>query len=113
MFRGIVLVICDETANAEVVAADLIAQAEHDVVARAILLSNSQVTIDEIERAVGDQLSSLPEPNKSTATEAFKLSFAVLCKDVDECIQISDDIAPEHLEIQTKDAVEVGKKCAN
>lgn len=108
-----VLVICDETANAEVVAADLIAQAEHDVVARAILLSNSQDIIDQIEKAVGDQLSSLPEPNKSTATEAFKLSFGVLCKDVDECIKISDDIAPEHLEIQTKDSMEVGKRCAN
>jgi len=108
-----VLVIADETANAEVVAADLIAQAEHDVVARAILLSNDQATIDKIEQAVGDQLACLPEPNKSTATEAFKLSFAVLCKDVDECVTISDDIAPEHLEIQTKDAMTVGKKCAN
>merc|ERR1712127_922804 len=44
---------------------------------------------------------------------AFKLSFAVLCKDIPECIAISDDIAPEHLEIQTRDAMEVGKKCAN
>ena len=108
-----VLVIADETADAEVVAADLIAQAEHDVVARAILLSDCQKKIDDIEKAVGDQLHCLPEPNKSTATEAFKQSFAVLCKDVDQCIQISDDIAPEHLEIQTKDAMEVGKKCAN
>lgn len=108
-----VLVICDETANGEIVAADLIAQAEHDVVARAILLSNDQGKIDEIEKAVGDQLSCMPEPNKSTATEAFKLSFAVLCKDIDECVTISDDIAPEHLEIQTKNSIEVGKQCAN
>lgn len=108
-----VLVIADSSANAEVVAADLIAQAEHDVVARAILLSDDQAMIDAIEKQVGDQLASLPEPNRSTATQAFKLSFAVLCKDVDECIKISDDIAPEHLEIQTKDAMEVGKKCAN
>ena len=108
-----VLVICDKTANAEVVAADLIAQAEHDVVARAILLSDDQGIIDEIEAQVEKQLDCLIEPNKSTATEAFKLSFAVLCKDIEECIAISDDIAPEHLEIQTKDATEVGKKCAN
>mmetsp|Transcript_27523 Transcript_27523/g.40644 ORF Transcript_27523/g.40644 Transcript_27523/m.40644 type:complete len:507 (+) Transcript_27523:151-1671(+) len=108
-----VLVICDDTANAEVVAADLIAQAEHDVVARAILLTDSQTTLEAIEVAVGDQLACLPEPNKSTATEAFKLSFAVLCKDIPECITISDDIAPEHLEIQTRDAMEVGKKCSN
>eukprot|EP00551_Chaetoceros_affinis_P006128 CAMPEP_0203670974 /NCGR_PEP_ID=MMETSP0090-20130426/6908_1 /ASSEMBLY_ACC=CAM_ASM_001088 /TAXON_ID=426623 /ORGANISM="Chaetoceros affinis, Strain CCMP159" /LENGTH=484 /DNA_ID=CAMNT_0050535967 /DNA_START=415 /DNA_END=1869 /DNA_ORIENTATION=+ len=108
-----VLVIADKTANAEVVAADLIAQAEHDVVARAILLSDDQNIIDDIERNVGLQLDCMPEPNKSTATQAFQQSFAVLCKDVEECIQISDDIAPEHLEIQTANAAEVGKKCAN
>jgi phosphoribosyl-ATP pyrophosphohydrolase/phosphoribosyl-AMP cyclohydrolase/histidinol dehydrogenase len=108
-----VLVIADETANAEVVAADLIAQAEHDVVARAILLSNDQTVIDKVEAAVCEQLASLPEPNKSTAREAFRQSFAVFCKDIDECIKISDDIAPEHLEIQTENAMEIGKKCSN
>jgi phosphoribosyl-ATP pyrophosphohydrolase/phosphoribosyl-AMP cyclohydrolase/histidinol dehydrogenase len=108
-----VLVICDDTANAEVVAADLIAQAEHDVVARAILLSNNQEIIDQIEKCVGDQLESLPEPNKSTASEAFKQSFAVLCQDLDECVKISDDIAPEHLEIQTRDAMKIAQQCSN
>lgn len=108
-----VLVICDGTANAEVVAADLIAQAEHDVVARAILLSDSQDAIDSIEKCVDEQLTSLPEPNRSTATEAFKQSFAVLCQDLDECIKISDQIAPEHLEIQTKDAMKIAQKCSN
>ena len=108
-----VLVIADETANAEVVAADLIAQAEHDVVARAILLSNDQDKIDDIEYHISTQLSKLPEPNKSTATEAFSLSFAVLCDDIDQCITISDSIAPEHLEIQTVDCITVGKKCSN
>lgn len=108
-----VLVIADETANAEVVAADLIAQAEHDIVARAILLSTNQKVIDNVEAEVCNQLASLPEPNKSTASEAFRQSFAVLCKDIEECIRISDDIAPEHLEIQTENAMEVGKKCSN
>jgi len=108
-----VLVVADETAKAEVVAADLIAQAEHDVVARAILLSNSQKIIDDVDAAVATQLACLPEPNQSTAREAFKQSFAVICDSVDECIAISDDIAPEHLEIQTKDAMAVGMKCKN
>lgn len=97
-----VLVIADSTANAEVVAADLIAQAEHDVVARAILLTDEERVVEKIEAEVGKQLDCLPEPNQSTAREAFKLSFAVVCKDIEECIKISDDIAPEHLEIQTK-----------
>ena len=108
-----VLVICDETANAPVVAADLIAQAEHDVVARAILLCTSDELIEQIDAEVAKQIDALPEPNRSTALEALKQSFAVKCDNVEHCIQISDDIAPEHLEIQTKDAMKVGQSCAN
>ena len=108
-----VLVICDETANAEVVASDLIAQAEHDVVARAILLSTCDDIIKKVDAEVAKQIDALPEPNKSTALEALKQSFAVKCDSIDQCVTISDDIAPEHLEIQTKDAMKVGQQCAN
>jgi phosphoribosyl-ATP pyrophosphohydrolase/phosphoribosyl-AMP cyclohydrolase/histidinol dehydrogenase len=108
-----VLVICDDTANPEVVAADLIAQAEHDVVARAILLSTDSNMIEQVDAAVAEQIASLPEPNKSTACEALKQSFAVKCDSIEQCIAISDDIAPEHLEIQTKDSSSVAKTCAN
>lgn len=108
-----VLVICDDTANAEVVAADLIAQAEHDVVARAILLSTSASMIRNVDKHVQSQLESLPEPNRSTATEALKQSFAVQCETIEQCIEISDDIAPEHLEIQTRDAWKVAQACGN
>jgi len=108
-----VLVICDETANAKVVAADLIAQAEHDVVARAILLSTDASMIEKIDSEVADQIEALPEPNRSTALEALKQSFAVQCKTIEECIAISDDIAPEHLEIQTADSQKVANACGN
>lgn len=108
-----VLVICDETADAKIVAADLIAQAEHDVVARAILLSTSAETIDQVDKEVLEQVTALPEPNRSTAMEALKQSFAVLCESMEQCIAISDDIAPEHLEIQTKDSQAVATLCGN
>ena len=108
-----VLVICDETANAKVVAADLIAQAEHDVVARAILLSTDTNMIETVDEQVHEQIEALPEPNRSTALEALKQSFAVKCDSIEQCIAISDDIAPEHLEIQTKDSQGVSTKCAN
>eukprot|EP00545_Synedropsis_sp_CCMP1620_P005331 CAMPEP_0119010148 /NCGR_PEP_ID=MMETSP1176-20130426/4824_1 /TAXON_ID=265551 /ORGANISM="Synedropsis recta cf, Strain CCMP1620" /LENGTH=445 /DNA_ID=CAMNT_0006962767 /DNA_START=121 /DNA_END=1458 /DNA_ORIENTATION=- len=108
-----VLVICDDTADAEIVAADLIAQAEHDVVARAILVSTSQEMIDAIDTEVSKQLSCLPEPNQATAREAMKLSFAVKCESMEQCIAISDDIAPEHLEIQTEDSWKVAQACGN
>jgi phosphoribosyl-ATP pyrophosphohydrolase/phosphoribosyl-AMP cyclohydrolase/histidinol dehydrogenase len=108
-----VLVICDDTADFEIVAADLIAQAEHDVVARAILVSTSQQMIDSVDKQVSKQLACLPEPNQSTAREAMKQSFAVLCDSIEQCISISDSIAPEHLEIQTADAWKVAQLCAN
>jgi histidinol dehydrogenase len=108
-----VLVICDETANPEIVAADLIAQAEHDVVARAILLSTSDAIIEQVDENVSKQIEALPEPNRSTALEALKQSFAVKCESLEQCIAISDDIAPEHLEIQTRDAMKVGEACNN
>jgi phosphoribosyl-ATP pyrophosphohydrolase/phosphoribosyl-AMP cyclohydrolase/histidinol dehydrogenase len=108
-----VLVIADETADARVVAADLIAQAEHDVVARAILVSDDVTLVQRVEHEVATQIATLPEPNRSTAQQAFAQSFAVLCRDLDECIAVSDDIAPEHLEIQTRSAMEVGMRCQN
>lgn len=108
-----VLVICDETANAEIVAADLIAQAEHDVVARAILLSTCSDIIEKVDEQVAKQIACLPEPNKSTALEALGQSFVVKCDSIEQCISISDAIAPEHLEIQTKDATKVAEACVN
>jgi histidinol dehydrogenase len=108
-----VLVICDETANAKIVAADLIAQAEHDIVARAILLSTSAEMITQVDQEVLAQVTALPQPNQSTAMQALTQSFAVLCESMEQCIAISDDLAPEHLEIQTRDASAVAKACGN
>lgn len=108
-----VLVIADKTADAKIVAADLIAQAEHDVVARAILVSDNEEIINAVDTEVTSQVESLPEPNRSTAKEALKQSFSILCKDIDECIAMSDKLAPEHLEIQTSDSQEVADRCAN
>ncbi|KAK1738878.1 histidinol dehydrogenase [Skeletonema marinoi] len=65
-----VLVIADHTADVEIVAADLIAQAEHDVVARAILVSTDVDVIAKVNAEVERQVDCLPEPNRSTAKEA-------------------------------------------
>ena len=108
-----VLVIADGTADARIVAADLIAQAEHDIVARAILVSDDEGIINAVDKEVTSQVETLPEPNRSTAMEALKQSFSILCKDMEECIAMSDKLAPEHLEIQTANSQEVANQCAN
>ena len=100
-------------ADAAVVAADLIAQAEHDIVARPLLVSTSQAMIDEINGVAATQVEALPEPNRSTAREAFKGGFSILCDSIESCIAASDHIAPEHLEIQTREADAVGRRCGN
>lgn len=108
-----VLVICDDTASPSVVAADLIAQAEHDVVARAILLSTSEERLQQVDVEVAKQVDALPEPNRSTAKAALQQSFAVHCETLDQCVEISNAIAPEHLEIQTQDSQAIADQCQN
>ena len=108
-----VLVICDETADPATVASDLLAQAEHDVEARPIMVSTNRPLVDAVNAEVKKQLAELPSPNKETATQAVSKGFAVVASSIEEAIKMSDKIAPEHLEIMTKDAMEVGMKCAH
>uniref|UniRef100_A0A6T8G2Z7 Histidinol dehydrogenase n=1 Tax=Hemiselmis andersenii TaxID=464988 RepID=A0A6T8G2Z7_HEMAN len=106
-----VLVIGDDTADPATVGADLLAQAEHDVEARPILVSTSKQLIEAVNSELVKQLAAMPSPNRETATEACKKGFAVVASSVDDAIAVSDRIAPEHLEIMTKHAMEVGMKC--
>lgn len=105
-----VLVIADADSNADTIAADLLAQAEHDTEARPILVSTSRAKIDEVNLHLTQRLSTLP--TAETARHAVAKGFAVLCEDnLERAIAISDLIGPEHLEIHTVDASNVAKQC--
>ena len=105
-----VLVICDASADPETVAADLLAQAEHDVVARPILVAtDGPATIAAVNAAVQRQLATLP--TAPVAREAVRAGFAVACASVDEAVAVSDRVAPEHLEVMTADATRDAAKC--
>jgi len=106
-----VLVIADDSADAATIAADMLAQAEHDVEARPILICTHAPLIKAVDAEVAKQLDALPQPNCDTARAAVKKGFMVLVSDIEEAIKVCDSIAPEHLEIMTKDAMEVGMKC--
>jgi phosphoribosyl-ATP pyrophosphohydrolase/phosphoribosyl-AMP cyclohydrolase/histidinol dehydrogenase len=99
------LVLADESADAQTVAADLLAQAEHDVDAVPILVSTDEGLIGRVEAALAEQLAVLP--TAATAGAALKNGCAVLCSGVDEAIAVADALAPEHLEVITRDAVSV------
>lgn len=90
-----VLVIADESAPVEWVAADLISQAEHGSDSRAVLVSNSPAMIDQVRREVQKQLADLPR--KKWAEAALESSFALLAGSLEEALEFANRFAPEHL----------------
>ena len=94
-----VLIIADEKAKPEFVAADLLSQAEHGADSQSILLSNSETLINSVQKELKRQLEKLPR--KEIAGKALDNSRAVLLNSLDECIRFSNEYAPEHLIINT------------
>ena len=92
------LVIADESASAEVIAADLLAQAEHDVDARPILVTTSSAIADAVDAELERQLATLPTAD--TARVAVSRGCAVVVNTIEEAIAASDTVAPEHLEVR-------------
>ncbi len=107
------LVLADKTADPAVIAADLLAQAEHDTDARPILVTTDEAAVDRVNAEIAKQLESLP--TSATARVAVeRAGFAVVCSDdLDEAIRVVDRIAPEHLEVMTRDSAGDAKKCHN
>ncbi|MEG0274510.1 MAG: histidinol dehydrogenase, partial [Longicatena sp.] len=93
-----ILVIADEGANPNYIAADLLSQAEHDPLASSILVTTSDTLIDEVNIALRKQCDVLPK--KEIAQASLKdYGKSILCSSIEECIEISNAIAPEHLEL--------------
>ncbi len=92
-----VLIIADETANPEFVAADMLAQCEHDKDARAYLVCFSESFANKVKGKAEKFLETLE--TAQIARVSFEKSFAVIVNSLDEAIQISEKKAPEHLEI--------------
>ncbi|MGB6397038.1 MAG: histidinol dehydrogenase [Bradyrhizobium sp.] len=97
-----VLVIADNTGNAGWIAADLLAQAEHDASAQSILITDAEELADEVERAIEAQLSTLP---RAAIARASWNDFGaiILVESIDDAVAIANAIAAEHLEIMTAD----------
>jgi histidinol dehydrogenase len=98
-----VLIIADNDGNAEWIAADLLAQAEHDESAQAILLTDSEELAAAVEKAIDGQLARLPR-QKVAAASWRDFGAVILVRTLDEALPLVDAIAPEHLEIAAADA---------
>src|ERR1700716_2499365 len=107
-----VLVIADRTGNAGWIAADLLAQAEHDVNAQSILITDSKVLADEVERAVETQLATLPRAQIARASWN-DFGAIILVGKLDEAVGLANAIAAEHLEIMTSDPESLAAQIRN
>ena len=107
-----VLVISDATGNAGWIAADLLAQAEHDVNAQSILITDDAALAGEVERAVEAQLATLPRANIARASwDAFGAVITV--QKLGEAVELANRIAAEHLEIMTSDPESLAAQVRN
>lgn len=97
-----VLIIADASANPRWLAADLLAQAEHDILAQAILVTTEATLIEQVQVELDLQLKQLPR--KDIAAAALESSGKlILVKDLTEALTIANQIAPEHLELAVAD----------
>lgn len=95
------LVLADGSADPAVVAADLLAQAEHDPDALPVLVTWNAALADAVEQALVSQLATLP--TAATARAALVNGFCVLTRDAAEAVAVCNIVAPEHLEVQVAD----------
>jgi histidinol dehydrogenase len=107
-----VLILADKDANAGWIAADLLAQAEHDTAAQSILVTDDAALAREVEAAVAAQLATLP---RAAVAQASWRDFGavILVRSLDEAVPLVDAVAPEHLEIVAADAERLAAKIRN
>ncbi|MBF6976713.1 histidinol dehydrogenase [Streptococcus macedonicus] len=96
-------VIADDTANPKYVAADLLSQAEHDVRARAILVTNSAALADVVEKEIEEQLKTLPREEIARASVENN-GRIIIADSVEAMFELMNQVAPEHLEIAMDNA---------
>jgi histidinol dehydrogenase len=107
-----VLILAGRGANPEWIAADLLAQAEHDTAAQPILVTDDAALAADVERAVEAQLTTLPRA--STARESWNdFGAVILVRCLVDAVPLVDAVAPEHLEIIADDAEELAGRIRN
>ena len=106
-----VLVIADDSAQAEFVAADLLAQAEHGADSQAVLVATSEAVIKETILELKGQLAALPR--REIAAKAIANSYAILASDLEAAMEFSNRYAPEHLILATGSWQQISGQISN
>ncbi len=108
-----VAILADETADAAYVAADLIAEAEHDPLAAAVLITDSATLADDVDAELDKQVATTGHVERVKTALGGNQSAIVLVDDLDQGVAVCDAYAAEHLEIQTRDAAAVAARIRN
>ena len=114
MFAGPseVVIIADEKNDPKIVAADLIAQAEHDQSAQSILLTTDQKLGDAVNKEVENQIDSLPR--KDIAASSWENNGKIIItQNLEEAVLLSNKLAPEHLELLVDNPEDILKRIKN
>jgi len=106
-----VLIIADSSADAKLIAADILAQAEHDPDAQCIIVTDSQGLVQKTGREIEAQTKGLAR--KEIIKKSLGSACAVITKDMEEAAEFANEYAPEHLEIIAKDACMISDKVRN
>jgi histidinol dehydrogenase len=107
-----VLIIADKTGNADWIAADLLAQAEHDASAQSILITDDAALAAQVEKAVETQLKTLPRAD--TARASWRdFGAIIIVRELNDAVALTDQLAPEHLEIVAADADSLAARIRN
>ncbi|MCL1978397.1 MAG: histidinol dehydrogenase [Candidatus Bathyarchaeota archaeon] len=104
-----VLVLADETANPRLVAFDMVSQAEHGTDSVAGLITTSEQLAEDVQRNLAE-ITASTERNEKISTSLKKYGFIITCSNVEEMVALSNQFAPEHLEVITKNARDLSEK---
>ena len=105
------VLVADETADADTIAADLLAQAEHDVDARPFLVTTSQAIAEQVIDSLTKQLEQLP--TGETARQSLGNGAAIVAESMEEAVEVCNSLSPEHLELHCEDAETVAQVIRN
>jgi histidinol dehydrogenase len=104
-----VLILADETADARLVAFDMISQAEHGTDSVAGLITTSEKLAEDVQKKLAE-ITALTERSEKISESLAKYGFIITCKNIEEMVELSNQFAPEHLEVMTKNARELSGK---
>ncbi|MFZ2512522.1 MAG: histidinol dehydrogenase, partial [Gordonia sp. (in: high G+C Gram-positive bacteria)] len=108
-----IAILADSSANPALVAADMVSQAEHDVLAASVLVTDSPELADAVDTAITEQAAATKHSERVITALSGRQSGVVLVDDIDEGLRVVDAYAAEHLEIMTRDAAAVAERVTN